>query len=239
MNILITGGASGLGAAIVCKLAENENNMIYFTYNKSLEKAEKITLKYCNAKSLKCDFGNKEEIQRLINEINLIDLDILINNAYNGSFLKTYFHKIPSNDFSVEFMENIIPTIKITQACINIFRKKKYGKIITILTSAVSAPPLGSSIYVANKAYLGELTKVWASENVKYNISSNSVSPTFMQTALTSSIDERIVEQMTNEHPLKKLLTVEEVAETIHYLTEASLHLNGIDITLNAAMNLK
>jgi len=239
MNILVTGGASGLGAAIVCKLADNEKNTIYFTYNKSFTKAEEITLKHGNTRSLKCDFGNKEEIQRLIHEINQIDLDILINNAYAGSFIKTYFHKIPLNDFSAEFMENIIPTIEITQACIPVFRKKKYGKIITVLTAATSAPPLGSSIYVANKAYLGELTKVWASENAKYNISSNSVSPTFMQTALTSSIDERIVEQMKNEHPLKQLLTVEEVAETIHFLTEASLHLNGIDIAMNAAMNLK
>lgn len=239
MNVLITGGASGLGAAIVRKLAENKKNRIYFTYNKSLEKAEEITSDCCNTIGFKCDFKSKEEVRQLINEINSIDLDILINNAYNGSFLKTYFHKISSDDFSAEFTENIIPTIEITQACITVFRKKKFGKIITILTSALNAPPLGSSVYVANKAYLGELTKVWASENVKYNISSNSVSPTFMQTALTSGFDERIVEQMKNEHPLRKLLTVEEVADTICFLSEASLHLNGVDITMNAAINLK
>ena len=239
MNILVTGGASGLGAAIVCKLAEREKNTVYFTFNKSFDKAEIITSKFCNTKSLKCDFGNKEDIQQLIDIINHITPDILINNAYNGSFIKTYFHKIPSNDFLVEFTENIIPTIEITQACINVFRKKKYGKIITILSSALSSPPVGSSIYVANKAYLGELTKVWASENVKYNITSNSISPTFMQTALTSTIDERIVEQMIDEHPLKKLLTVEEVADSVCFLTEASPHLNGMDIMMNAAINLK
>ena len=236
MNILVTGGASGLGAAIVRKLAEKVDNMIYFTYNKSFEKSKVITLECPNTKGIKCDFKNKDDIQHLINEINQIDLDVLINNAYSGSFIKTYFHKLPSGDFSNEFMENIIPTIEITQACIHIFRKKKNGKIITVLTAAMNAPPIGASIYVANKAYLGELTKVWATENVKFNITSNSVSPTFMQTALTSNMDERIVEQMSKEHPLKKLLTVEEVADTIYFLTTASAHLNGVDIVMNAAM---
>ena len=239
MNILVTGGASGLGAAIVRKLAEKNDNMIFFTYHKSFEKSEEITLEYRNTKGIRCDFRNKDDVRQLISKINQIDPDVLINNAYNGSFIKTYFHKLPVYDFSNEFMENIIPTIEITQACIHIFRKKKNGKIITVLTSAINAPPIGSSIYVANKAYLGELTKVWASENVKFNITSNSVSPTFMQTALTSNMDERIVEQMRNEHPLKKLLTVEEVADTIYFLTTASSHLNGMDITMNAAMNFK
>lgn len=76
-------------------------------------------------------------------------------------------------------------------------------------------PPIGSSTYIANKAYLEKLTKVWAIENSKFNITSNSISPSFMQTKLTSEIDERIIEQIISNHPLKKLLTVDEVAETV------------------------
>ena len=44
---------------------------------------------------------------------------------------------------------------------------------------------------------------------------------------------------MIESHPLKKLLTVEEVAETVAYLASASPHINGVDIVLNAAMSLK
>jgi hypothetical protein len=60
-----------------------------------------------------------------------------------------------------------------------------------------------------------------------------------MQTALTSDIDDRIVEQMVQEHPLKKLLTVEETADTVLYLVKASSQLNGVDIVINSATNIK
>jgi NAD(P)-dependent dehydrogenase (short-subunit alcohol dehydrogenase family) len=99
-------------------------------------------------------------------------------------------------------------------------------------------PPIGTSVYIANKAYLEKLTKVWANENVKFNISSNSVSPSFMQTSLISDVDERVIEQMIENHPLKKILTVEEVAETVLFLISASSQINGVNLIINAAVHV-
>lgn len=240
MKILITGGASGLGEAITRLLAQDSGNMVYFSYRNSAENAKKIESEHKNAFSLPCDFGDAASLQAFIEQIANLDLDVLINNAYSGAFLKTYFHKIPSADYLNDFKENIIPTIEITQSVINGFRKKKSGNIITILTSALAnIPPIGSAVYVANKAYLEKLTKVWANENAKFNITSNSVSPSFMLTALTVDTDVRLIEQMTENHPLKKLLTIEEVAETVLFLTKAPLHINGIDLLINAGTSIK
>ena len=75
------------------------------------------------------------------------------------------------------------------------YKKKRKGKIITILTSfLLNSPPIGSSSYVANKAYLKSLTKSWANENIKFNVTSNTISPSFMQTNFTSDVDERIID---------------------------------------------
>jgi NAD(P)-dependent dehydrogenase (short-subunit alcohol dehydrogenase family) len=240
MNILITGGASGLGEAITRLLAKDKNNKVYFTYTNSKVNANKIEFEFDNAISIKCDFKDIESVKSLTNKIDQLNLDVLINNAFTGSFLKSHFHKILVDDFFMDFKHNILPNIEITQETIKNFRKKKSGKIITILTSALlDLPPIGSSVYVANKAYLKKLTEVWATENIKFNITSNSVSPSFMQTKLTSEFDERIVEQMKSDHPLKKLLTVEEVAETVLFLTYASKQINGLDIILNSGVNIK
>jgi NAD(P)-dependent dehydrogenase (short-subunit alcohol dehydrogenase family) len=240
MNILITGGASGLGEAITKNLAKNINNNVYFTYTNSETNAKKIEFDFSNTFPIKCDFKDSISIKSLTDKISQFDLDVLINNAYSGHFLKSHFHKISSNDFLSDFKENIIPVIEITQEVIKNFRKKKSGKIITILTSAlVELPPVGSSVYITNKAYLEKLTKVWANENSKFNITSNSVSPSFMQTNFTSEVDERVVEQMISNHNLKKLLTVEEVAETVSFLTTASSQINGVDILLNSGTNIR
>jgi 3-oxoacyl-[acyl-carrier protein] reductase len=240
MIILITGGASGLGEALTRKAAQNSSFKVYFTYNQSLVSAKKIETDFANAIAIKCNFKDKDDVTELTNKMLQLNIDILINNAYTGDFLKSYFHKTAIVDFTSAFNDNIVPTIAITQAAITIFRKKKFGKIITILTAALlNTPPIGSSVYVANKAYLEELTKIWATENAKFNITSNAVSPAFMLTSFTSSMDERLVEQMTNSHPLNKLLTTEEVAESVIYLTTASQQINGINLILNSGINIK
>ena len=240
MNILVTGGASGLGEAITRVLAKDAKNTIYFTFSNSKVNAKEIESDFGNAKSIKCDFKEESEVTTLVNKIDNLNIDVLINNAYTGVAIKTYFHKIDEQDFFADFVNNVIPTIRITQAVIAHFRKKKSGKIITILTSfLINSPPLGASCYVANKAYLGSLVRSWANENIKFNITSNAVSPSFMQTNLTSDVDERIIEQMISNHPLKNLLTVEEVAETVLFLTKASSQINGVDLPINHGINIR
>lgn len=239
MNILITGGSSGLGMAITRKIAGN-GHKVYFTYNSSVANAQQMEQDLEDVIAVKCNFKDAEDVDTLKNKIKEWDIDVLINNAYTGDPIKTYFHKIPAGDFLTDFKENLVPTITLTQAAIEVFRKKKSGKIITILTSfLVNTPPMGSSVYIANKAYLEQLTKVWATENAKYNITSNSVSPSFMLTPFTDYVDERLIEQMIENHPLKKLLTVEEVAESVYFLLTATPHINGVNIVLNAATNIK
>jgi 3-oxoacyl-[acyl-carrier protein] reductase len=240
MNILITGGASGLGEAITRKLASDSKNTIYFTYQRSESAANKICTEFNNCHAIKCNFTNEIEIESLVTKINTVDLDVLINNAYTGEAIHTHFQKIKIDEFKSNFKNNIIPTVQLTQAAIAVFKKKKSGKIITILTSFLTnKPPVGSSIYVANKAYLASLVKSWANECIGYNVTSNSVSPSFMQTNFTHDVDERIIEQMTQNHPLKKLLTKEEVAESVDFLVHSSHQINGLDILLNAGVELK
>jgi len=234
MNILITGGASGLGASIVKKLAAENSHTIYFTYSMSEEAAKEIEAGYPNTKAIKCDFTNQGSVESLLAQIPDINPDVLINNA-NGGIHKEHFYKTDHTVFSESFEQNIIPAIRITQEAIKVFRKKKFGKIINIISSyVVNKPPTGLSEYVANKAYLLSLSKSWANELIRFNITSNCISPSFMLTGLTSDTDQRIIDQMTEDHPLKKLLTTEEVADTVLFFTAASQHINGVNLLMNA-----
>ncbi|MFT6709556.1 MAG: 3-oxoacyl-[acyl-carrier protein] reductase [Flavobacteriales bacterium] len=235
MNILITGGASGFGESITKSLAIEEHT-IYFTYNNSEKAARNLESLYPNTIGLKCDFTSSESVSELIDKLGQINLDVLINNAYSGKFLDTHFHKTSSESFLLDFKSNILPTIEITQAVIKGFRKRKSGRIITVLTSVLAGTaPVGSSSYVSVKAYLKKMTQMWAVENSKFNITSNTVSPSFMRTELTNSIDERVTDQIRSQNPNGNLLLTDEASESVRFLVNASKQINGLDLVINAA----
>jgi hypothetical protein len=55
-----------------------------------------------------------------------------------------------------------------------------------------------------------------------------------MQTNMTSDTDERLVEQMKDSHPLKQLLTTNEVADAVVFFVGASQQVNGVNMAINA-----
>jgi NAD(P)-dependent dehydrogenase (short-subunit alcohol dehydrogenase family) len=234
MNILITGGASGLGAAITKVLAANSANNIYFTYCSSSEAAKKLEAEFSNSEAILCNFLEKTDMQTLFSKMDAMDLDVLINNALNG-LTQAHFHKLLPDTFKNSFSHNVQPTLNITQKAISIFRKKKFGKIITILTSALLKPPIGMSEYVANKAYLASMSKSWAIENARFKITSNCISPSVMKTDLTNEIYEKVFDELEKNHPLKQLLTPEEVASEVLALMNSSQYVNGTNRIINAA----
>lgn len=235
MNILITGGANGLGEAITKLLASNNDHFVYFTYVKSDSKAKAIENIFPNTKAIKCDFNDNNDIDNLINHIQDFNINALINNAYVGQAVNKHLHKTNASDFVNSFASNIAPLVSITNACVLFFRKNGGGKIISILSSFLdSTPPAGTAMYLTNKAVLLQLSKSWAAENIKYNISANCISPSFMLTDFTKDTDERIIKELVNNHPLKQLLDPIEVAKVVEMLIASSAHLNNQNIVINA-----
>ncbi len=74
MNILITGGASGLGEIITKTLASDSNNFIYFTFCNSYKNAIQLENDFKNVKGIKCDFKSASELSSLVTTINTIRL---------------------------------------------------------------------------------------------------------------------------------------------------------------------
>ena len=238
MKILITGGASGLGKAITCLLAKQKNNTVYFTYHSSGDAAKEIEQNFPNTQSFKVNFSNADSLNDFIEKMTELAPEVLINNAITG-YTQNHFHKIDAAIFTNSFQINILPVLNITQKFISDRRKLKGGKIVTILTSAIiNKPPIGWSEYVANKAYLHSMAKSWATENISFGITSNCISPSFMQTNLTASTDSRLIESMINENPNKQLLKEDEVANAVDFLVNATSQINGQNIIINAAKDL-
>ena len=233
-KVVLTGGSAGIGKEINLFLLRNGYEVL-FTFRKSSQSANEIISEFPLAKSYQIDFSNPDEIDNFLKEIQDFQPNILINNFYSGTFIDTYFHKTDPDKFLADFQTNIIPTIQTTQECIKIFRKEKFGRIINILSSSLKNPAMGTSVYNANKAYLLQMSKSWASENVKFGITSNSVSPAFTMTDFHKDMDGRQVENILASYPLKNNLEGKDIAEFVELCLNGGSHFNGNHLFLDAS----
>lgn len=238
MNILLTGGASGLGEAITRDLAKDTACFVNFTYCKSSVNALKIESEFKNTKGHYCDFSDENSVTGFAEKLFEMDIDVLINNAVTG-LVRKHFHKTLPKEYAVSFHDNVYPVIVITSAALALFRKKKAGRIINILSSFIfDVPPIGLSEYIANKNYLLSLSNSIATENSKLGIISNCISPDVMAGGLNKSTDERVLQDLANNNPAGRLLTLNETASAVKYLLTASENINGKNIEIRAGMNL-
>ena len=238
MTILITGGSRGLGRALVETLAADPDNQILFTYCHHEDEAQALAGRFLNVRALQVDFFSEESVNAFTKGLETEHIDVLINNAYAGNPQGTHFYKSDPDDFAKAFQANVMPFIKITQACIKGMRKQKFGKIINIITSYVmDVPPTGFSVYTATKAYIRQLSKSICKEMGRFNITSNCILPDYMQTDF-GKVEDFQLEQMKDAHPLKELLKPQEVAELVASLLKASQQLNGAEIPVNAAQHM-
>lgn len=237
MNILVTGGASGLGLAITRHLLE-AGHKVHITYRSSADSAQALAKEQSSCRAYYCDFTDAGSVSELIAHMQSMDLDGLVNNAL-PTLNALQFQKTSVPSLVDSFQENVVPLLSITQAAIALFRKKKSGRIVTILTSyLVNKPPVGYSEYVANKAYIHSMSKSWAVENAKFNISSNCISPSIMKTGLTAEVDERLLEAAAISNPCGRLVEPSEVAALVNLMLSASPQLNATNMIVNGGENV-
>ena len=238
MKILVTGGSSGLGKAVVSEMAKDKENIILFTYYQHEDISYRLSKDYSNVKGIQVDFTNSSSVDAFVEFLATEQIDVLVNNAYIGNPIGTYFHKTDSKDYLAAFQNNVLPLIKVTQTCIIGMRKRKFGKIVNIITSyLIDVPPTGFSVYTATKAYIRQLSRSISREYGRFNITSNCVLPDFMNTGF-GHVEDFQLEQMKSTHPLKELLDPSEVAEVVYHLIKSSQQINGIDIPINAGQHM-
>ncbi|MBR0264053.1 MAG: SDR family oxidoreductase [Prevotella sp.] len=238
MNIIITGGSSGLGKALLEVCAASAEDQVMFTYCRHEDEAQALAGRFANVRAVQVDFSDEASVKSFAEMIAAEPVDVLVNNAYAGSPQGVHFHKTDPDDYAKAFETNVMPVIRITQACVAGMRKRKFGKIINIITSYVmDVPPTGFSVYTATKAYIRQMSKSWSKELGRFNITSNCILPDYMQTSF-GQVEDFQLDQMKNAHPLKELLKPEEVAQVAYHLIQSSQQLNGVEIPVNAAQHM-
>ena len=159
-------------------------------------------------------------------------IDILINNA--GITRDRTLLKMTKGEWDDVLSVNFTGVFNCTKAVAPIMKQQNYGRIISASSNVAIRGNFGQTNYVATKSAIIGMTKVWAMELGKYNITVNCIAPGFITTAMTDKMPEEIRKQSIPTIPLGKWGVPEDIANGYLYLAsdEASF-VSGICLTID------
>lgn len=236
--VLITGGSRGIGASCV-KYFSITNASVAFTYNKNASEAHKIAKRYskltkCNA--YKVDISEPNEIKACVDNVinDFGRIDILVNNA--GIWKEGKIDKMSLEDWEETLRVNLTSTFYFTRLVVPYMKKKRFGRIINISSTAGQRGEGSYSHYAASKGGMISFTKSIAEELAEFNILANCVAPGWVWTDMSIPVlsNKEILKKELQEIPLKKIPSPDDIAGPVLFLaSELSKHITGEVINVN------
>jgi 2-hydroxycyclohexanecarboxyl-CoA dehydrogenase len=214
---LVTGGASGIGAAIAERLAAEGAEVWVGDVN--TEGAEKVAAEI-NGHAIELDVTSLEAARAAVEAVG--EIEILINNAGTDEF--GFFPLTTPEQWQRVIDINLNGVLNCTAAALPVMQAAGYGRIVSISSEAGRVGSKGSAVYSAAKAGVIGFTKVIARENGRYGITANAIAPGPIETPLLmgalgiGEIGERLVENMRSQTQLGRLGQPFEVAAAAAFL---------------------
>lgn len=247
---IVTGGSSGIGAAIVKELAEQGAKVVDSDLNEPKEKRENVIYMHTNV-------TNKDEVNETVKKAyeKFGRIDGVVNNA--GINLPRLLvddkkpesqYEMTENDWTKMFTVNVKSVMLMSQAVGRYLVNQKHGVIVNMSSEAGLEGSQGQSIYSATKGAINGFTRSWAKELGKFNVRVAGVAPGIMEaTGLrTPSYENALaytrritVDQLragyksTTTTPMGRSGHLYEVADLVAYLlSDRSSYITGVTINV-------
>jgi 2-hydroxycyclohexanecarboxyl-CoA dehydrogenase len=215
---LVTGGASGIGAAIARRLAAEGADVTIGDLN--LEGATEVAGEISGL-SIQLDVTDLGSAQAAVDSAGP-PIDILVNNAGTDEF--GFFTQTTPEQWEKVIAVNLRGVLNCTYAALPGMQEAGYGRIVNIASEAGRVGSKGSAVYSAAKAGVIGFTKVMAREGARFGINANAIAPGPIETPLLmqavefGEIGEKIIETMKAGTQLRRLGQPEEVAAAVAFL---------------------
>jgi 3-oxoacyl-[acyl-carrier protein] reductase len=239
---LITGGAAGIGKAVAARLAEEGAKVFVCDLN---EQGATVA-KEIGGSFHKVNVADRDEVQRWVETIyeEHKRIDVLINNAgvlRDGLLVKVKdgerVKQMPEEDFDLVIDVNLKGTFNCAQAVAPIMIQQNGGVILNATSIVGEDGNFGQTNYVASKAGVIGMTKVWARELARYQVRVNAVAPGFTLTEMVQQMPEKILEGMVARTPLGRMGQPVDIANAYLFLAsdEASF-ITGITLRVDGGI---
>jgi 3-oxoacyl-[acyl-carrier protein] reductase len=237
---LVTGGTRGIGRAIVVALAKAGAD-VALTYNSNEALAQEVVAEVQalgrRAKAIKVDVSIVDEAASAIEETakEFGKLDILVNNA--GVTKDTLLMRMSESDWDLVIDTNLKGVFNTTKAAIRPMMSQKRGKVINITSVVALTGNPGQANYCASKAGVIGFTKSVAKEVASRNITVNAIAPGFIETDMTSKLNDAQKEALMGLIPLKRAGKPEDIANTVVFLaSDSGDYITGQTLVVDGGM---
>ena len=205
-KIIIVGGSRGIGKEIINDLVD-DNLIINLSRNKP--ELTHTNLTHYNVDVLSSDLPDLEDVSSII--------------YCPGSINLKPISRISLDEFREDFEINVIGAIKVIQKYLPILKKSNNASILLFSTVATKLGMPYHSTVAASKSAIDGLVKTLGAE-LAPKIRVNAIAPTITKTDLASKLlrNEKVIENMIERHPLKKILMPEEVSKMAKFLISKS-----------------
>jgi len=241
-KVIVTGGAKGIGKALVEKLLIEGAMVGVFDIDENA--LNEMKSKSPNVYPMLCDVSDNKQVEKCVDNFfnEFGNIDILINNAgiTSDSPLISLFGGIKKH--SIDKWNKIISVClsSIFFMTLNVVEKmvKNRTKGLIINVSSISSQGnAGQTAYSAAKAGVDALTKTWAKELNPLNIRVAGISPGFTKTNIINNLSKNTVDNWEKAIPLKRMAEPVEIAEGIIFIIKND-YFNGKILNLDGGLIL-
>lgn len=243
---IVTGGGSGLGAAITQQLADEGVNVVvnYIVGEAEVKKfVDEVNEKY----SVDCIaiYGDITNVQDMENMLETAiakygKIDILVNNA--GVWPTAYVEDMSDEDWERTIKINLTAPFYLSKRVVkHLIGRKSKGKIINIVSQAAfHGSTSGHAHYAAAKGGLVTYTISLAREVAKYGINVTAVAPGMMRTPMNKKELAEREDEYIQRIPLRRISEPSEVANTVVFLaSEKADYITGATIDVTGGMLMR
>lgn len=223
---LITGGAAGIGKATALRFAEEGAKVVICDVNEEAGQALLPSLG-ADASFYRVDISDRQAVQEMVDAVvaKYGRVDVLVNNAgvvrdnqlvkvKNGELVK----QMPEDDFDLVIGINLKGVFNGTQAVAPVMIKQGGGVILNASSVVGLDGNFGQTNYVATKAGVIGMTKVWAREMGRYGVRVNAVAPGFTATEILSAMPDKVLDNMKAHTPLGRMGEPRDIANAYLFL---------------------
>jgi NAD(P)-dependent dehydrogenase (short-subunit alcohol dehydrogenase family) len=237
---LVTGGATGIGAATVAALVE-EKITVALQYSSSAVEAKQIAdnlnSKGAKVEIFQADLSQKDSAEKLVASVKskLGDIDILVNNA--GLMSDASIIEMSNELWDQALNINLTAVFKLIRACAPSMVSKKWGRIINVSSQVALTGSANHAHYATAKAGLLGLTYSAAKEYGASGVTVNAVLPGRIETNMIAQRSIGRLDEWLSQTPLNRLGSPDEVAGVINFLvSEKASYVTGAAINVNGGL---